>query len=736
MVAKHSGLTIPDGVEASAPFVQILDPATGTGTFLVEVIDLIEKHLKNKWRKAGKSDKETMVLWNEYVPSHLLPRLNGFELMMAPYAIAHIKLGMKLQETGYRPHPAAPRVRVFLTNTLERPDRDDHQTEMGFILESLASEAKGAALIKKSRSNTVIIGNPPYSRNSFNLAPEHRQHVDRFRSINGLPIVQRGHLELERAIQNDYVKFISFALSQLSNSKLGVSGLITSNSFRAAQLLGGLRYHWLDQVSALSIVDLHGYAQGTGMALVDGADQNVFSILEGVAIHFSRMVFGKTGNVIDAQDIRGSRAKKYEWLLSQGLTLGSSIEPKAPRYLMVEINDRSAAEYENWTPIDEIFSIARGAIVTARDRLVIDFDRADLLERIVAFQQTSDVREASIRLGARWSGAWANEGKGARAHQSIQRRSSDDLNADCVLLNYRPFDFRWLFYCDNFLDTPARAVMSGILKGGAIGLAIGKSTRNPSPDHFLASSHSVEAKCAESSKQCHFIPLLIQENNLGFETLRPNLEKDFIAKLSRSTDLGYHNNSDLVPISGNGSNFAPMDVFGYIYSILYSRSYRDRYSSLLRSDFPRMPWSPSNILFRELSRIGVELARLHTLSPDCDALRMPVTRFISKATPIVELGYPKYENGKVMINASCWFEDVTREVWDFHIGGYQVCEKWMKARSAKGGQNPTPGRVLTNDDALHFRRITVALSETIRLMAEIDKVIDEHGGWPDAFAAA
>ncbi len=144
MIAKHPEMQLPEGVDGAAHFVQILDPATGTGTFLVEVIDQIEKHLKTKWKKASKSEAEILRLWNAYVPAHLLPRLNGFELMMAPYAIAHIKLGMKLHETGYRPQANSPRVRVYLTNTLEEPTGFSGQSTMSFITESLALEATGA----------------------------------------------------------------------------------------------------------------------------------------------------------------------------------------------------------------------------------------------------------------------------------------------------------------------------------------------------------------------------------------------------------------------------------------------------------------------------------------------------------------------------------------------------------------------------------------------------------------
>jgi hypothetical protein len=165
MAERFDDLDIPEGATLDQAFVQILDPATGTGTFLVEVIDLIHKTMTEKWQAAGHRAKKIEQLWNDYVPKHLLPRLHGYELMMAPYAIAHMKIGLKLHETGYG-FGSDERARVYLTNALE--PSEDTSGRLAFAIPALAHEARAVHAVKTNTSFTVILGNPPYSGHSAN----------------------------------------------------------------------------------------------------------------------------------------------------------------------------------------------------------------------------------------------------------------------------------------------------------------------------------------------------------------------------------------------------------------------------------------------------------------------------------------------------------------------------------------------------------------------------------------
>lgn len=481
VAARNDRITIPAHVKRDAPFVQILDPATGTGTFLVEVIDLIHKRMVDHWKGQGKSAAEIKAAWNAYVPAHLLPRLTAFELMMAPYTIAHMKVGLKLSETGYT-FGSEERARIFLTNALE-PARD-LDMEFIFMSEALAHEAQASNDAKAKAQFTVVIGNPPYSRESKNLTEAQRELVQHLKAVDGVSIVKRGHLELERAIQNDYVKFIALSQQYVRRNGGGLIGLITSNSFLEASLLSGLRYHWMREFG-LTIVDLHGYSQGQAND-ADG-DENVFDILEGVAIHFGRHFKEKSANSVYLSSIRGSREEKFERLLSSGVPSGAMAEAKAPNYLFTKPSVSPNAVYEDWAYLESIMPLLRGAIVTARDSFVIGQTDAELEARLREFRDSKDTLvEKSRRVGARWSGSWANEGKAVSAQATIRSMQQHQISSAIARIAYRPFDFRFLFYVDDFLDTPARAVMSSMLQADALGLSLGKSTRNPSVEHFLA----------------------------------------------------------------------------------------------------------------------------------------------------------------------------------------------------------------------------------------------------------
>jgi hypothetical protein len=753
VAAGNDRITIPAHVQPDAPFVQILDPATGTGTFLVEVIDLIHKRMEEHWKAQGKSAAEIKAAWNDYVPKHLLPRLTAFELMMAPYTIAHMKVGLKLSETGYT-FGSDERARIFLTNALE-PARDVDM-EFDFMSEALAHEAKDANHAKEKSPFTVVIGNPPYSRESKNLTEAQRELVQHFKGIEGIPVVKRGHLELERAIQNDYVKFIALMQRCILRNGVGLAGLITSNSFLKANLLAGLRYRWQKDFS-LQIMDLHGYSQG--QANDAAGDENVFDILEGVAIHFGKHLEPLRQGNVSVKSIRGSREEKFDRLISSNITSGEKADLKAPNYYFAPKIVDAHAVYNDWTYLEAALPLIRGAIVTARDRFVIGYAVDEVVGRIEKFQSSNDSLEArSVKLGARWSGSWANEGKAKAALSVVRGLKPEQLKGAVSRLTYRPFDFRSLFYVDEFLDTPARAVMGSMLGPDAIGLSLGKSTRNPNPEHFLAVENPVEAKCTESTKQCHLAPLWLSPS-AGESFRRPNIDRSWALGFGKTIGLAYVDGIPRgdqqsfgpdfqrpkaeqlglldTPWDGRGDlskTFGPRDLFDYIYAVLHSPGYRSRYAEFLKSDFPRIPTPKDFASFADLVPLGRDLVALHLLRPDeAPILEKPEVRFAGSGEARVERGYPKFENGKVLINGTRWFEDVPKDTWEFQVGGYQVCEKWLKDRAGKGGKNPHPGRVLTDEDILHYRRVVVALTETRRLMAETDKVIEKHGGWPGAF---
>jgi len=271
MAARHDGLKIPDGVQPTEPFVQILDPATGTATFLVEVIDVIHHTLTEKWKQQHLSDDQQRAAWNDYVPKHLLPRLHGYELMMAPYAIAHMKIGLKLYETGYH-FGSDERARIYLTNALEPPQ--DFSDRLAFDAPALAHEAQAVNAVKRHQRFTVVIGNPPYSGTSANTGEWISKLVQDYYQVDGVGLGERN----PKWLQDDYVKFIRAGQFLCSQTPLAVFGFITNHGYIDNPTFRGMRQSLLTSFRELWVLDLHGNIKKKETTSDGGLDENVFDI--------------------------------------------------------------------------------------------------------------------------------------------------------------------------------------------------------------------------------------------------------------------------------------------------------------------------------------------------------------------------------------------------------------------------------------------------------------------------
>ncbi len=404
MAKRHEDLEIPDGTPPDQAFVQILDPATGTGTFLVEVIDLIHKTMVEKWKTQEHSENKIQALWNEYVPKHLLPRLHGYELQMAPYAIAHLKIGLKLYEKGYR-LGSIERAKVFLTHALE-PARDDReQIELPDLVQALAHEAEAADMAKRSIRFTVVLGNPPYSGRSWNLTPELRRLVEPYRYVAGSKIQEKGALQLEKSIQEDYVKFFRLAQKCVERSGVGLAGLVTSHGFLDNPTLRGMRYSLTHSFDYIQVLDLHGNVSRREQAPDGAHDDNVFDIKKtGAAITImTRSRTAPESSVVRVGDLWGSRAHKYPWLLTNTTStcsVGAEVRPALPHWLLV-VQDLSARdEYERGVSVAEVLPRYSKGVVTGRDAFVTDFDENALLARMKDFV---DIRNSDAELIGRYN---------------------------------------------------------------------------------------------------------------------------------------------------------------------------------------------------------------------------------------------------------------------------------------------------------------------------------------------
>jgi len=765
VAARNDRITIPTHVQPDAPFVQILDPATGTGTFLVEVIDLIHKRMEEHWKGQGKSAAEIKAAWNAYVPAHLLPRLTAFELMMAPYTIAHMKVGLKLSETGYT-FGSEERSRIFLTNALE-PARD-LDMEFTFMFEALAHEAGAANDAKAKTPFTVVIGNPPYAGISKNMFPwidgllkgrEPEPHLRKsYYEIEGVPLGEK-----KIWLQDDYVKFIRVAQYFLDRTSSGILGFISNNGYFDNPTFRGMRWQLMQSFHQISLLDLHGSTKKKETADNGGIDQNVFDIEQGVGIGL--FVNSRDRNRISLEHLFGTRESKADALLSRGLTskTETQLEPVSPFYFFHDRDDTHGDEYRRNSKITEILSINVTGIVTARDDLAIGFDDSGMDDTINQLCDSS-ISDAAIRE-AYWPGKKHDkyapgDSRGWKLPSArAALRKIGNPASKIQSCTYRPFDIRKIFYDPTLVDWGRWDLMPHMIGGGNVGIVTTRQCKDNWDAKAVATI--VGHKSLNDYDINSLFPLWLKPS-AGEQFRRPNIDRAWALALGKVLGLTYEDGIHRgeqksfgpdfqrqkaeqfglldTPWDGRGNpekTFGPRDLFEYIYAVLHSPGYRSRYAAFLKSDFPRIPTPATRATFATLVALGRRLVGLHLLrTEDAPILQSPEIRFAGSGEARVAKGYPEYQNGKVMINASRWFEDVPKATWEFHVGGYQVCEKWLKDRAGKGGKNPGPGRVLTDDDILHYRRVVVALTETRRLMAEIDAEINKHGGWPGAFVCA
>lgn len=728
---------LPQTVDEERPKVLILDPACGTGTFLYAIMDHIREHVRNSGN-AG--------YWSPYVKDYLLPRLLGFELLMAPYAIAHFKIGLALaghdlpkeeQNIWMYNFEDDERLGIYLTNTLEEAPSEWQKLFGTYRI--LSEEANAAIRIKRDLPIMVVLGNPPYFGQSANRSWEIVKNkrklnfigrlLNSYYYIDGKPLAERQ----SKWLQDDYVKFIRWGQWRIESSKAGVLAFITNNGYLDNPTFRGMRQQLMKSFNEIYILDLHGSVGKKDCACDGSKDENVFDIKQGVAIGiFIKNQKNVPSRVFHA-DLWGLREVKYLWLLNHdiGNTGWEELAPRSPYYLFKPVDENLFGEYKALWNIKEIFLENNVGFVTARDKFAIDINYDNLKQRIFEFRNLRNPDQQFIdRYKLKNTTSW---------NLSASRKKIADYENwtnDLQVCLYRPFDFRYIYYSRLLIERPIYQTMRHMLAGDNLGLISARSNKSGDINHFFVTRYIMETKCGESTTQSYIFPLYLHltgdkkiahQNDLsdtkwppGKDARMPNLNRDFITSLE--SNLGIRFVSDR-PGDLNAT-FGPDDVFHYIYSIFHSPTYRNRYAEFFRTDFPRVPFTSDIELFRKLCALGKELVALHLL----DSPKLDVSRFLT-SYPVtgdnsVDKGYPKYviyddeETGYAYINNTQYLAGIPPEVWEFEIGGYQVCEKWLKDRR---------GRQLSYDDLTHYQKVIVALKETICLMEEIDKAIPE---WP------
>ena len=631
--------------------------------------------------------------------------------MMAPYAIAHMKIGLKLAETGYR-FASNERVRIYLTNALEPWQRQLKLPDF----EALAHEAVAVNEVKREKRFTVVVGNPPYSN---------------FGQLNKNPFIlgllddyKRGLDEKKLNLDDDFIKFVRFSQYVLNTADTGILGMITNNVFLDGITHRRMRESLAESFSKLRLLDLHGSAKKQEKAPGGAKEENVFDIQQGVGLTLAARPPMRGQSNVEHAELWGSRSEKYRTLerTSVGSTSLRELAPKSPHWFFVPVSFAMQEEVQTLLSVAEVFNVSQGGISTDRDELFFDFDKDELKSRLKKF--FSKTYDAEFKSTYRIIPSSSYDIESVRD----QARFSEDHIRPCV---YRPFDTRWLYYDCDVTSRPARKVMEHMIAGPNLALACLRQSRKGEDGAFFVGSGLINKNPVSLFDIATVFPLWLYEQTLSFDlenkssgatqslSRRPNFTVSFLKKLAAKLHLPQNGEYSL------SVGLTPEDIFHYIYAVFHSPGYRDRYAEFLKIDFPRLPLTGNLNLFRALSHLGGELVALHLLeSPKLD---QPITEFIGDKNPEVEK--PSWSDNTVWVDKaqSVGFKGVREDVWNFHIGGYQVCQKWLKDRK---------GRTLSQDDLAHYQKIVIALSETIRLMAEIDRVIETHGGWPDAFTSA
>lgn len=839
-------------VEQEVHKVQILDPATGTGTFLAEVV----KHIHKKFEGQ-------QGIWSNYVETHLLPRLNGFELLMASYAMAHLKLDLLLTETGYvstGSTNANNRLRVYLTNSLE-----EHHQDTGTLFANwLSIEANEANQIKRDTPVMCVIGNPPYSGESANKGEWIMKLMEDYKKEPG------GKEKLKERnpkwINDDYVKFLRYGQHFIEKNGSGVLAFINPHGFLDNPTFRGMRWNLLKTYDKIYTIDLHGNSKKKETAPDGSADTNVFDIQQGVSIN----VFVKTGKKkanelgkVFHYDLYGKRDLKYDFLYENSIRSidFNELPNVAPMYFMVQKDFETKATYENGFSVSKLFTLNNVGIVTARDNFTIHQTKEEVKSTIDEFLSLED-EEARKTFNL---GKDVRDWKVSYAKADLENYYPD--KGSFTKLSYRPFDDKWTFFTGKskgFHCYPRTEVMQHFTLGKNIGLTLCKQFKTgDNYVHAFIANKVIESSYVSNrtSEITSTFPLYIYPETNGQQTIeqsevrKPNLKIEIVNQIAEklgltfvpearissrdsppykggvpegwggservnnlphlktfrkelrnnltpaeatlwkllqgkqlegrkfrrqhsianyildfycpgekiaieldgqghfeATQAEYDHERDLFlknfgikvlrfenklvwdnpegvleevkkhfgkqPLSPSDSSpfkgeqfqeFAPIDILDYIYAVLHSPSYREKYKEFLKTDFPRIPYPKNAVTFWQLVKLGGEIRQIHLL--ESPKVEQYITQYPIDGDN--EVGKTKYHDGKVYINETQYFDNVPQVAWEFYIGGYQPAQKWLKDRK---------GRKLEFDDILHYQKIIVALTETDRLMKEIDKI--------------
>jgi hypothetical protein len=653
--------------------VQILDPATGTGTFLAKTVQLIADRVKA--RAPGK--------WSGYVEQDLLPRLHGFELLMASYAMCHMKLDMMLAQTGYKPSANPPRLSVWLTNALEPAEREVKD----LFFQPLAEEARGASEVKRQTPIMCVIGNPPYSGHSSNFG----DWIERLMSD------YKVSPELKRPAQakwlsDDYVKFIRMSEHLIEQNGEGVLGFITNHSYLDNPTFLDMRSHLRETFDRIFVLDLHGSTKRKEVSPDGSPDKNVFDIQQGVAIIIAVKrktpeSKGKALAPVHHAELWGTRTSKNKalWEHSPASLAPENVSPDSPPWRFKPTDRETEAAYTPGFSVARLFSSNGNpapGIVTTHDQFAISWTRHELEEKVALLVSTRTEAEARRHFRLCSQSQWSYES----AKKNLSRGWWEE---EISTINYRPFDKRFTVY-DPHVAVHRRERLSHHLRRQAnIALVTCRQSAVDSWEHvFVAADIIDDSFVSNRTKERGYgLPLyLYPEPDTLDQTVRLNLDPKLYAAICKAagidpadTDMAREGETEPSPLQGRGLGEgavaldspspsgadAPLSspqkgrwqadfraatgparpsevkVFDYIYGVLHSPDYRRTFAEFLKIDFPRIPYPPSPQVFRHVSEKGEALRRLHLMEPA--AIGETPYPYMGEGDDVVASGFPKWE---------------------------------------------------------------------------------------------
>ena len=660
-------------IEKEVHKVQILDPATGTGTFLAEVV----KFIYNKNFKAMKG------AWSGYVEEHLIPRLNGFELLMASYSMAHLKLDMLLTETGYK-STKNERLNIYLTNSLE-----EHHKDTGTLFSNwLSSEANEANHIKRDTPVMCVIGNPPYAVSSTNKS----KWIESLISDYKKDLKEKSY----NSLSDDYVKFIRYGQHYVQKNGEGILAYISNNSFIDGITHRQMRKNLLETFDKVYIFDLHGNAKKKEVCPDGSPDQNVFDIMQGVSIN----IFVKTGEKKANQlgkvyhsELYGIRDVKYPFLIKNNISSikWALLKNKEPFYFFKPFDYKVYEIYQNGFGVSEVFKVLASGIQTEFDDLSLHNDKNKAIEKL------NDLKNLNIEeLSNKYN---YNDSKSVKIKKAI-----DDINsneAKVIPLEYKLFSQKQAIYTgqtNGIMGRPRFDTMRHIVNSENIGFVTMRTQVDTEiPNTYFVSKNSIDKNFY--GFQTYLFPLYLYPNEQdGIFTekkRKPNLNQETIEQIAEKLGLTFTNEKEQTK-----NTFAPIDLLDYIYAVLHSPTYREKYKEFLKIDFPRVPYPKDEKTFWELVSLGGELRQIHLLesnkvedyitsyemadtstgsAPENDH-NVITTKIGKKDWEIID---QEKQLGRIWINESKYFDNVPLAAWEFYIGGYQPAQKWLKDRKER-----------------------------------------------------